>query len=362
MILVFNSGSSSLKYKLFDLRDNRPVELASGVVNDIGEKNCKSFTDASKIISNEIVSIASSVDYIGHRIVFGGEGAIDGEKLNDKALKKIIKVSHFAPLHNPSAVETIKYFRKVFDCPHYLFFDNSFYSTLSQSEKIIPFNQNICKKLSISRQGFHGISHQYALNNSNAKNYSKVISIHIGAGSSVTAILEGRAVATSMGLTPLGGLCMLTRPGDIDPGVVTYLVKKIGIKKTEHNLNKCSGLTGIMGIESNFMDILFYAGEMIEDENYIPKSSTVNKDIELKAKLALSVFSSKTKQFIGSYASIMGGVEALVFTGRAGAGSTVLRNRICHNLDYLNLKEVIVVAPDEELAIAQKIANKVANN
>lgn len=358
MILVLNAGSSSLKYKLFKPDGSTGKLLKSGSVNDIGRSKCANFVEASKKIHSEIKTEISEIEAVGHRIVFGGPCAADGDKLNNSTLKNLIKVSHLAPLHNPAAIATIKYFSRALTSPQYLYYDNSFYSTLLETESTIPINQAICKKLGIKRYGFHGISHQYAYTNSESQNYSKVISIHIGAGSSVTAIKDGKAIATSMGLTPLGGICMLTRSGDIDPGIITYLVRSIGISKTENILNKSSGLTGIIGKESSFFDILFFAGEKIEDDSYKPGCCEVSNDIKANAKLAIDIFVSKTKQFIGAYSAIMGGVDGLVFTGRAGAGSSVLRDKICRGLDYLNLKQVMIVEPDEELAIANKIIEK----
>ncbi|OQB05971.1 MAG: Acetate kinase [bacterium ADurb.Bin212] len=359
MILVLNAGSSSLKYKLFELHGRDLVILKSGSVNDIGRKQCANISEASKQIFAEIAPLSKNISQVGHRIVFGGDKAKDGEELTKASLANLLKVSHFAPLHNPSAVATIKYFSKVLACPHYLFYDDSFYSTLPETERIIPIDQIISRKLGIQRRGFHGISHQYAFLNSDASKYSKVISIHIGAGSSLTAIMDGQAIATSMGLTPLGGICMLTRSGDIDPGVVTFLIKKMGIQKTEHILNKQSGLTGIMGANLSFFDILYLAGEKIEDEAYHPHFGNIDESTRNNAKLALDVFASRTKQFIGAYSATMGGVEALLFTGRAGAGSSVLRSKICYGLDYLNLKQVISFRPDEELAIANKIIKNI---
>lgn len=355
MILVLNSGSSSLKYKLFQPQDSNLVEIKSGSVNDIGRKECANFREAARTIYSEIIPHKNDIKHVGHRIVFGGSKSQDGEQLTKASLANLIKVSHFAPLHNPAAVTTIKYFSGVLNCPQYLYYDDAFYLNLPQTEKIIPIDQNIGGKLDIKRHGFHGISHEHAFLSSEANRYSKVISIHIGAGSSVTAILDGKAVATSMGLTPLGGICMLTRSGDIDPGVVTYLVKKLGISKTEQILNKQSGLTGIMGRSYSFFDILYLAGEKIEDDGYKANFDQIDDNLRDKARVALDLFSSRTKQFIGAYSATMGGVEALLFTGRAGAGSSVLRDKICLGLDYLNLKQVISFKPDEELAIAHKI-------
>lgn len=357
MILVLNSGSSSLKFKLYKPVGSKIQLILSGAVADIGKKKCRNHTLASKKVMEQLKHNISDISAVGHRIVFGGKDCLDGEIATSSILQKLKSFAEIAPLHNPAAVETINCSKKHIKSNHYLFYDSSFYNALGKSEKIIAIDQKIAETYNIEKYGFHGISHKFAYENSNACNHQKVISVHMGSGTSVTAIENGISKATSMGFTPLGGVMMLNRSGDLDPGVLLFLVKKIGIKNTHDMIMGNSGISGIMRNKINLLDVLFLAGEKVEDKNYKPKDLKNNKEMCQKAKIALEMFCNKIKQQIGAYSALMGGVDAIVFTGRAGFGSKVIRNKICKGLNYLNIKEIVLFPPDEELAIANMLFN-----
>lgn len=356
MILVLNAGSSSLKFKLFDIKNNQLTQVESGSVNDVGKLHAKNHAGAVSLIMQKTSRYHQSIDTIGHRIVFGGEGVHDGEIVNSSVINNIKKYSYIAPLHNPGAVATIVAAKKTFkNAKHRAYYDTSYFNSLPILESVIPIDQGIAHKYHIVRHGFHGISHRYASESSGDHGYERIITLHLGAGSSLTAIRGGKPMATSMGFTPLSGIPMLTRPGDIDPGVIMFLIKMIGIRKTDHMISNLSGMTGIVGKNVNIFDILYMADEKIEDDEYAPEITQISEKERQRAKFAIELFCCKIKQCIGAYAAILGGVDALIFTGRAGAGSSVIRDKVCNGLDYLNLKEVIVVTPNEELAIAKMI-------
>jgi acetate kinase len=326
MILILNCGSQSIKWKVFDLK----LKL-----KDEGKKEVFRNGSFKKILKKELKSIKYEIDLVGHRVVHGGQYFRKPIEIDSSVLKKLKKVKRLAPLHNPYNMLGIKISKKLFPkAKQMAVFDTGFYKDLPEVASVYALPDNLRDEY--RRFGFHGISHEFVLNKVSKllKKPTKEISIiscHLGGGSSITAIKNGKAVDTSMGYTPLEGLAMMTRAGDIDPGIILDLVERYGLKKVKNILNNKSGLKAISH-ESEMLKIL--------------------KGKNKKSKLALDYFVYKILKYIGSYSTILGNIDAVVFTGTIGAGDPKTRNLICKNIK--NIK-IIVIEPNEELAIAQKI-------
>lgn len=314
MILVLNCGSQSVKWKLFG-------------------KNLKLVKSGGSI--EELKGIKEKVSLIGHRVVHGGNFFAKPVKITEEVLEKLEKINDLAPLHNPFNIAGIKACQKIFNgVPQFAVFDTEFFHNLPQKSKIYALPEKIAGEFNFRRYGFHGISHEYV-----AKNLKgRVITAHLGGGASITAIKNGKAVDTSMGFTPLEGLVMMTRPGNLDAGIILKMAKELGLEKTDEILNKESGVKGICG-EEKMLEVL-------------KKIKAGDK----KAKFALDVFIYSVQKYIGAYFAILGGCDVLVFTGAVGSGSAKIRNMICKDLKILNKTKVMAIETDEELAIAQKIS------
>jgi acetate kinase len=335
MILVLNCGSQSIKWKVF----NEKMKV-------VQEGNCavldsKDFED---ILKQELDKIdRTKIDLIGHRVVHGGKIFAEPIKITDENLVELEKLNPLAPIHNPFNVLGIKICRKIFtDVPEFAVFDTEFFKDLPEKAYTYALPGKISEEFGFRRYGFQGTSHEFVARKSaelvkKPFNKLKIISCHLGGGASVTAIKNGKAIDTSMGFTPLEGLVMMTRSGNIDAGIILQLAKKLSAEKTEEILNKRSGLKGICG-ESEMLKVL----EKI-------------KLGDVKAKLALDVFVYSIQKYIGGYFAILGGCDVLVFTGAIGFGSGKIRNMICKDLDILKKTKVLAIKNDEELAIAQKV-------
>ena len=358
MILIWNPGSSSLKYRLFNLKKKKLILIKSGSCNRIGE-DVENHQDACKQLMNEIGDNKKEITKVGIRIAHSGGLVKDGEKVTTAMLSKLKEVSKLAPLHNPNAIETINASQKILtSISHFAYFDTTFFENLPQESKTLALPKEITEKYGIKKFGFHGISHQYAYNNSKLRKTDKTVSIHLGAGCSATAICNGSPQETSMSFTPLDGLIMESRSGAIDPGVVLYLSKKLGIEETEDILNKKSGLKALTNSSGNMFDVLYLSGHKIEDPSFMPSKNLIkNKETFQEASLGLVVYIRQIQRYIGGFGAIMGGIDAVVFTGAIGSGSSVIRDMIMENLKFLKIKKIVVVKPDEERAIALKIAN-----
>lgn len=308
MILVLNCGSQSIKWKVF----TRSLRLKKE-----GRARNK------KALKKELKKIKEEIDLVGHRVVHGGDDFLKPTKITKSVLKRLKKCNELAPLHNPHNLSGIKVAQRVFPkAKHVAVFDTEFFSKLPFVSKNYALPESLRKKY--KRYGFHGISHEYA-----SKKYKgKVICCHLGGGCSISAIKDGKPIDTSMGFTPMEGLIMMTRSGDIDPGVVLDLGKKA--KKI---LNYESGMKGLTKEE-----------EMLE----ILKKSKKNKE-------ALEMFVYRIKKYIGAYYAILGGCDTLVFTGMIGAGDSRTRRMVCKDLKILKKTKIVSVQPNEELAIAEKI-------
>jgi len=351
-ILVLNCGSSSIKYQLFDMSSG--VVLTKGVVEKIGLKG--SFLknerfDGNKVtLDGEILDHQSGIEYIlglmiskkrgvikaldeidaiGHRVVHGGETFKGSCFLDDVTIKGIEDCADLAPLHNPANLKGIYAMKNLLPkVPQVGVFDTSFHQTMPDYSFMYAIPYSLYKKYGIRRYGFHGTSHGYvsvqACKVLNVDyNTQKIITCHLGNGASATAIKNGKSMDTSMGLTPVEGLIMGTRSGDIDGGVITLLMEKEEIDFSSLNtlINKHSGLLGISGISSDMREIESAAAEGNE-----------------RAALSLKMFNYRVKKYIGAYAAAMGGVNILVFTGGIGENGWETRESICSGLEFLGIE------------------------
>ncbi|MBS4539755.1 acetate kinase [Clostridium sp. D2Q-11] len=350
-ILVINCGSSSLKYQLIDMT-NEEV-LAKGLAERIGiegsivkhkpagkesvsiERPMDDHKKAIEIVLNALVdenhgAIKSmdEINAVGHRVVHGGEKFSDSVIIDEEVLKAIEECSELAPLHNPPNIMGIQACKELMpSTPMVAVFDTAFHQTMPESSYIYPLPYELYEKYGIRRYGFHGTSHKYVSQRAAAilgKDLEdlKIITCHLGNGASLTAVENGKSIDTSMGFTPLEGLAMGTRSGDIDPAIIIYLMEKEDMSISEINtlLNKKSGVLGISGVSSDFRDI----EEAAEEGNN-------------RAKLALDKFTARVKKYVGAYAAIMGGVDAVVFTAGLGENSPETREAICEGLDFMGI-------------------------
>lgn len=342
-ILVINSGSSSIKYKLFDMPSERLI--AKGSIGHIGEKGSK-FGDhysGLKIILEEI----KSPDAVGHRVVHGAEKFKRPTVVGQKVIKGIKKCCAIAPLHNPANLAGILACQKLLPgIRQVAVFDTAFHQSIPEHAYIYGLPYDYYQRLEIRKYGFHGTSHEYVAHEASRilkkpLNKLKLITCHLGNGSSITAINKGRSVDTSMGFTPLEGLVMGTRCGDIDPALITHIMrkKKIGTEEMDRILNKESGLKGISGI-SNDMRLLK------------AQARAGNR----RAKLAVDIFLYRIRKYIGAYLSVLGGLDALIFTAGIGENQPEIRGKICRGLFApLGINPRILVIPtNEELMIARQ--------
>ena len=378
-VLVINCGSSSLKYQLIDMEGEKV--LCKGLCERIGMESSmitheanghkattpaifpthteaflelikKMTTGAGKCIEN-----VNEIDAIGHRVVHGGEKFKESCLITDEVITALRELSPLAPLHNPAGILGIETARKVFgqDVPQIAVFDTAFHSTMPPKAYMYAIPYEYYEKYGVRRYGFHGTSHKYVSHK--AAEYLEEPMSRL----KLTAVDQGRVVDTSMGMTPLAGLMMGTRCGDLDPSVVNYLKYTLDITGHELDeiLNKKSGLLGISGVSSDMRDV--------------EKSASEGND---RAQLALDMLTYQIKKVVGSYIASMGGVDAIVFTGGIGEHDDVIRAKICHHMDWLGIRidtdknksirgdvceitawgakvRTLVIATNEELMIAR---------
>lgn len=349
IIFVLNSGSSSIKYKLINITSKSVI--ASGIVERIGmpgaflshqpeglkkikiAANIDNHNIAINIILNalinsehKVLNSIKEIDAIGHRVVHGGELFANSCLITDNVIKDIEACSELAPLHNPPNISGILACKKILPgVPQVAVFDTAFHQTMPDYAYIYGLPFEAYEQFGIRRYGFHGISHRYVskraakLIGEHISNL-RIITCHLGSGSSIAAIKFGKAIDTSMGLTPLDGLVMGTRCGEIDPAIVSFLMKKKNLTPEEMDiyLNKKSGILGISGVSSDFRDI---------EENY-----NLGND---RCRLAWQLYAYRVRKTIGSYVAAMGGVDAIVFTAGLGENSARMRSDICKGLEYL---------------------------
>ena len=396
-ILVLNCGSSSVKYKLLDMTSKEV--LGSEGMEKIGMKG--SFLKHTKqngekvILEGEVLEHQLAIEYIlgvltsekhgciknmeeidavGHRVVHGGEKFNSSVVITDEVIRNIEACIEIAPLHNPPNLAGIFAISDLLpQIPQVAVFDTAFHQTMPEHAYMYGIPYSLYKKYGIRRYGFHGTSHRYVSRRACEflgldYNKTKIITAHIGNGGSITAIENGKSVDTSMGFTPVEGLMMGTRSGDVDLGVVTYLMEKemISTSAATTLFNKHSGVLGVSGISSDMRDI----------EKAISEGNQ-------RAKLALGMYEYRIKKYIGSYAAVLNGFDVLVFTGGVGENQTVTRERICNGLSYLGIEidpeinrirgdellistsnsrvKVVVIPTDEEYLIASDTMELVSN-
>jgi acetate kinase len=395
-ILVLNCGSSSVKYQLFELHDEAELVLASGLVEEVGLGNpCLTYRrpgydkvvqaefvvrdhkDAIEVVLQMLVSpevgVLGSVqelDAVGHRVVHGGERFASSVRLNDQVLQALYDNVPLAPLHNPPNIQGIEAVTALLpDAPQVGVFDTAFHQTMEPPVYLYAIPYRFYIEYGIRRYGFHGTSHKYVAHR--AAGYLgkpltelKIVTCHLGNGASVTAVSEGKSVITSMGYTPLEGLAMGTRCGDLDPAIVPFLMDKEGldVDGINHLLNKECGVLGLSEISS---DMRVFEEALHAGPDHPHYARTV---------LVLKHYTLRVKEYIGSYAAVMGGLDCVVFTGGIGENFGEVCQWSCQGLEFLGIEgvrarrasgqiaeasapdsrtKVLIVPTNEELAIAR---------
>ncbi len=378
-ILVLNAGSSSVKYQVFSMAGNAEV-LTSGLVDRIGEPGSEMTSHHHALehlilhLQREgIIGSGQGIDAIGHRVVHGGERFQQPVLIDADVIAAIRDMIPLAPLHNPANLQGIEVAQQLFPgIPQVAVFDTAFHQTMPPVAFRYALPAELYREYRVRRYGFHGTSHQYVAQQ--AALYLKrdlselnLITMHLGNGCSATAIAQGKSVDTSMGMTPLEGLVMGTRCGDLDPALHFYLQREMGLTADalEHLLNKQSGLKGICGV-----------GDMREVQSRMDLGDT-------DAQLAEALFVYRAKKYLGAYFAVLGNVDAIIFTGGIGEHSARIREQICANLQGLGIGvdsnknqqrskqvmpfhsdtasvQLLVIPTNEELAIARSTAALIA--
>ena len=375
-IMAINAGSSSLKFQLLEM----PAEkvITKGLVERIGlndsifkisvngeeVKTVKDIPNHSiavkdllnALVEHKIIASFNEIDGVGHRVVHGGEIFSDSVLITDQVLEQIESLNDLAPLHNPANLIGIRAFQEILpNVPQVAVFDTAFHASMPKENYMYGVPKEYYEKYSVRKYGFHGTSHNYVSHRAaeilgKPIEVLKIISCHLGNGASITAIKDGKSFDTTMGFTPLAGLTMGTRCGNIDPAIIPYLMEKTGkdINEIMDVLNKESGVLGLTGFSSDFRDI----EEAIE----------AHGDKSECAETALNVFIMRIKQFIGAYVATMSGVDVLIFTAGIGENSVDVRERILNGLEFFGIsydkeknncrgKEVNISAPDSKIEI-----------
>lgn len=351
-ILVLNCGSSSIKYQFIDTEQK--IALARGLVDRIGMTGAvlshKRYNDDEIKIVGEILDHTIAVEYVlgvmlsknhgvieqksdieavGHRVVHGGETFSDSVLINDEVMKVLHENIELAPLHNPANIKGIQAVSRTLpDTPQVGVFDTAFHVKMPPKAYLYGIPYELYKKYKIRRYGFHGTSHLFvsqmaALALGKPIEDLKIVTAHLGNGCSMSAVLHGKSIDTTMGFTPLEGLLMGTRSGDLDPSLILYIMSKEGLTLSEAGtlLNKHSGLIGISGESSDMREIL-----------------AAMKDDQKRSKYAFDIFCYKIKKYLGAYAAAMGGLDAFVFTGGIGENSSEVRAEVCKGLEFLGIE------------------------
>ena len=393
IIFVVNCGSSSIKYQLLNM--NGEQVLAKGLIERIGMEGSvlkhtptgKYTVDTSAEIPDHSVGIQMAldaltneeygvidsmdeIDAVGHRVVHGGERFTDSVLISDDVLNGIEACAEIAPLHNPPNLYGIKAcMRLMYNTPQVAVFDTAFHQTMPKVAYLYGLPYEMYVKYGLRRYGFHGTSHKYVAQQAaemmgEHMSDLRFITCHLGNGASIAAIKYGKSIDTSMGYTPLEGLVMGTRSGEIDPAIIPFLMEKenMNAQQIDDYLNRRSGILGISGLSSDFRDL----------------ESAANRGDE-RSQLAIDIFAYKVKKYIGGYVAAMGGVDAIIFTAGLGENSPFMRDKICNGLEYLGTRidpelnklrgkqmeisikrarvKIFVIPTNEELVIARDTLN-----
>ncbi|MEY8348848.1 acetate kinase [Bacillus cereus] len=387
-IIAINAGSSSLKFQLFEMPSE--TVLTKGLVERIGledsiftitvngekQKEVTNIPDhavavnmlLNKLTENGIVKSLDEIGGIGHRVVHGGEKFADSVLITDQVLADIEELSDLAPLHNPANIVGIKAFQEVLpNVPAVAVFDTAFHQTMPESAFLYSLPYEYYEKYGIRKYGFHGTSHKYVTERAaellgRPLESLRLLSCHLGNGASIAAVEGGKSIDTSMGFTPLAGVTMGTRSGNLDPALIPYIMEKTGqsVEEVLNVLNKKSGMLGLSGFSSDLRDI-----EQAEEEG------------NHRAEVALEVFVERIHKYIGSYAARMKGVDAIIFTAGIGENSALIRERVLEGLEFMGVYfdpkrndirgeeafisfphspvKIIVIPTDEEVMIARDV-------
>ena len=393
IIFVVNCGSSSIKYQLLNM--NGEQVLAKGLIERIGmEGSVLKHTPTGKYtvdisaeipdhsvgiqmaldaLTNEeygVIDSMDEIDAVGHRVVHGGERFTDSVLISDDVLNGIEACAEIAPLHNPPNLYGIKAcMRLMYNTPQVAVFDTAFHQTMPKVAYLYGLPYEMYVKYGLRRYGFHGTSHKYVAQQAaemmgEHMSDLRFITCHLGNGASIAAIKYGKSIDTSMGYTPLEGLVMGTRSGEIDPAIIPFLMEKenMNAQQIDDYLNRRSGILGISGLSSDFRDL----------------ESAANRGDE-RSQLAIDIFAYKVKKYIGGYVAAMGGVDAIIFTAGLGENSPFMRDKICNGLEYLGTRidpelsklrgkqmeisikrarvKIFVIPTNEELVIARDTLN-----
>ena len=351
-ILVINSGSSSLKFELIDMTNEKtiakgicerigisdPIFTFKNLVKDVVIKErpepMSNHKEAINVVlnalqdkENGVIENVDEIDAIGHRMVHGGEYYADSTLIDDEAIKVFEELSALAPLHNPANIMGVKVMRELLpNKKNVAVFDTAFHQTMEPKVFTYPLPYEDYTELKVRKYGFHGTSHKYVSEVARemlGKEESKIVVCHLGNGASLSAVKNGKVVDTSMGLTPLPGVMMGTRTGDIDPAAAFYVMEKRGLdlKGIDMRMNKQSGILGVFGKSSDFRDL-----------------DTAMRAGDERAKLAYEMFEYRVRTYIGAYTAAMGGLDAIAFTGGIGENAISMRKAICKNLEYLGVE------------------------
>jgi acetate kinase len=361
-VLVLNAGSSTLKFQVIAtdlerMKDWKDDRLCRGVVEGLGGEaiiNFQAGTDVKRKLTAPLRDINAAIDYlvryiasdasgvsgirnsgdinaVGHRIVHGGEAFTESARIDEKVLNGIQDCIDLAPLHNPANIKGIMAARDLFgkDIPQVAVFDTSFHHTIPDRAYLYAVPYHLYRRHRIRRYGFHGTSHRYVAFRYRAlrgltREQTNIISLHLGNGCSATAIKGGNSVDTSMGMTPLEGLVMGTRSGDLDPAIVGLIAAKEGMSASEVEtlLNKESGLLGISGLTNDMREL----------------QSELEEHDDRRVRLAIEIFCYRARKYIGAFLASMGGADAIVFTAGVGENSPDIRARICAGMEWAGLK------------------------
>ena len=393
IIFVVNCGSSSIKYQLLNM--NGEQVLAKGLIERIGmEGSVLKHTPTGKYtvdisaeipdhsvgiqmaldaLTNEeygVIDSMDEIDAVGHRVVHGGERFTDSVLISDDVLNGIEACAEIAPLHNPPNLYGIKAcMRLMYNTPQVAVFDTAFHQTMPKVAYLYGLPYEMYVKYGLRCYGFHGTSHKYVAQQAaemmgEHMSDLRFITCHLGNGASIAAIKYGKSIDTSMGYTPLEGLVMGTRSGEIDPAIIPFLMEKenMNAQQIDDYLNRRSGILGISGLSSDFRDL----------------ESAANRGDE-RSQLAIDIFAYKVKKYIGGYVAAMGGVDAIIFTAGLGENSPFMRDKICNGLEYLGTRidpelnklrgkqmeisikrarvKIFVIPTNEELVIARDTLN-----